>query len=111
MVWDGWSPVDMNAPAAYLARTITSDYTPTQAMETLLVDCTDGDVTITLPASTVNGATEYRIIKKDNTGNYVYINASGSDTIMDFAQVVLQNQWESYDLVAASGLYVAVGAL
>lgn len=111
MSYDGWSPIDMSGQVVFAAKTITADYTPTEATETLLIDCSAGTVNITLPQTTTYGSTEYRIVKIDGSANYVYINASGSDTIMGILQVVIQDQWGSFDLVASSNLYVAMGAI
>ena len=58
-----------------------SPYTVTAADFTLLVNCTNGAVTITLPAASNNSGRIVTIKKTDATANAVTVARTGADTI------------------------------
>lgn len=81
--------------------TKSANYTATANDQVILVDCTGGAVTITLPAiATANRGKEYRIKKIDASGNAVTVARSGSDTIDGATSSSLTAQYQSKDYVA-----------
>lgn len=105
-VWDGAAWVAVSGPpgaagangyGAGALQTKTSNYTALTTDGLILVDCTSGAVTITLPAVAVGRSL---IVKKiDSTINAVTI-APASGLIDGAANVALANQWQARTLVS-----------
>lgn len=67
----------------------------------VLVDATDGDVTLNLPASAGNGGLSYTVARIDSSANVVTIEPDGTDTIETESNRVLSAS-RRIDLVADS---------
>jgi hypothetical protein len=89
-------------------RTITADATIAVTDNTILIDATGGNVTITLPAasagynSTLNVGIVYKFQRIDNSGNTVTIQRAGSDTINGTTSYTLTTQYEVKQTQATS---------
>jgi hypothetical protein len=79
--------------------TVTTSRTVTGGDYILLVDCTAGNVTLTLPAANLRNQMLY-IKKVDNTVNKVIIAAAGSDKIDGYATQELLYEDEDMPIVA-----------
>lgn len=110
-MWDGWSPAVVTTPAVFTTTSITANYTPVSEAEDILADCTAGNITITMPLSTTNGAIQYRIVKTDSSPNSVILQCQGSDTINGVAAFYLSDQWQAVSLVCYAGGYVNMGGI
>lgn len=79
-------------------NSVTADLLLTVNHHTLLVDCTTGNITISLPTATsayVNGKGRIYIIKRrDNSGNTITIDPNGTETIDGATTKTLTTQWE-----------------
>jgi hypothetical protein len=72
--------------------TVTTNYTALATDDVILVDCTAGDVTITLPAASTagSGLTPRLAIRRiDNSANTCTLAAAGTDTVDGAASVTL----------------------
>ncbi len=76
-------------------RTVSTDTTVLASDFILLVDCTSGDVAITLPAASLKKGRMIEVKKIDSTVNKVVITAAGSDLIDGFATQDLLAQYEA----------------
>ena len=78
----------------------TGDYTATVFDDVILVDATNGAVTITLPKAS-NASKKVLIIKKtDSSANAVTIDGDGSETIDGSATVSLSNQYDVKTIIS-----------
>jgi hypothetical protein len=81
----GWRALAIDGYDRYAAK--TSDYTLTETDDTITVDCTGGNVAITIPAAngavgTIGGLSKQYTIKRiDGSGNSVTLTRSGADLI------------------------------
>lgn len=76
--------------------TKTSSYTVLEADGLVLVDCTSGNVPITLPDATVTGMKQGKIIgvkKIDSTSNTSTISGTSAQTMDGFSSVILSQQY------------------
>lgn len=89
-------------PAAIAVDLFTTDDTLDATHYICLVDCTLGDVTLTLPAAAANEGRQYIIKKIDATGNRVIVDGDGVETIDDFATQELLLQYEAIQIVCDS---------
>lgn len=89
-------------------RTITADATINVTDNTVLIDATSGNVTVTLPAasagynSTLNVGITYKFQRIDNSGNTVTIQRAGSDTINGTTSYTLTTQYQVKQTQATS---------
>ena len=77
--------------------TVWADDTGGNPLDVYYVDCTSGNVTVTLPALSSTDAAAGRMVKivrVDNSANDVIIDADGSETIEGATTVTLENQWD-----------------
>jgi hypothetical protein len=74
-------------------RTVTVNTTLDDFYETVLVDATGGNVTITLPLAAASPFRKYNIKKIDATANTVTITGSGGETIDGAATQVIVTQY------------------
>lgn len=88
-------------------QTVTINTTLNSTYSTVLVDCTAGDVTITLPtaaASYSNGyGLSYIIVRLDGSANAINIVRSGSDTINGATTVAITPQYGTRTFQSAGG--------
>lgn len=94
-------------------RTITdTSYTPVQEDSFIVGDTTSNDVTINLPAVTAEAirAKHQLVFKKVATGNFMILDAAGSDTIDGAGTYTLTSRWDSATLRAVSGGWYVIGA-
>jgi hypothetical protein len=91
------------------SRTIESDVLATSADGLLVVDATDANVEVRLPASRPVGGQLYYIKKSDASANTVTITPFGSELIDGAANVVLGVQNESVILIARNGSWTVTG--
>jgi hypothetical protein len=75
------SALHVNASFATAITGKTSDYTLTGGDHTILVDCSSGNVTLTLPTAVGCAGRMYVIKRIDATNNAANINAAGSEEI------------------------------
>lgn len=87
----GWSSVFGSVPST----SVSSNYTVLGGDFIILVDCTSGNVTVTLPLAILKKGRMLEIKKIDSTVNKVIIAASGSDLIDGFATQELLSQYEA----------------
>lgn len=87
-------------------RLVIADYTLTHLDYEILVDATDGDVVLSLPAALATGQF-YRIKRIDNnSSNNVTIQPDGSDLIDGDPSLILTSQYQVTTLVdAANGFW------
>lgn len=76
-------------------RTITVDTILDNTYETVLVDASGGNVTVTLPVANLNAFKRYNIKKIDATVNTVTIDGDGAETIDGSATQVIVTQYAS----------------
>lgn len=89
-----------NGQVGYPVAAITSNYAVTVLDDTILVDATAGDVTVTLISSAWTPNT-YTIKKLDTSVNRVIVAAAGSELIDGVATQYLTSQYQSMKLVPA----------
>jgi hypothetical protein len=75
------SALHVNASFATAITGKTSDYTLTGGDHTILVDCSSGNVTLTLPTAVGCSGRMYMIKRTDDTNNAANINSNGSEEI------------------------------
>ena len=102
------SPVatlDVNGSLAFGLVTITnadSPYTVLSTDYTIICDCTDGAITVNLPAVASNLGRVLNIKKIDATGNAVTADGNGSETIDDALTAVISGRYDNLSPQAAS---------
>ena len=110
--FDGWSPIDMNAPSPFIGKEITGNYTFTGGNQYIFADCSSGDITITLPEVTeFVGTIEVRIVKVDSSPNSVIINPSSTNLINGVSSFYISDQYAAVDLFSFSGGYYNAGGI
>lgn len=85
-------------PRARALSTKTANYTIVDADGTILVDCTSGNVTITLPTAVGRSAKEFKIKRIDGTTNTVTIATTSSQTIDGSTTKLIPFQFWEYTL-------------
>jgi len=73
-------------------KTKTVDYTTTTSDHTILVDCSGGEVTVTLLTAVGNEGQVFIIKKIDTTSNQAIVEGSGVEEIENSARVFLLYQ-------------------
>lgn len=63
-----------------IQETFTSNGTVAATTQTVFIDCTSGNVTVTLPAA--SSGRRLKFVRKDTTSNVATISRAGSDTIL-----------------------------
>jgi len=92
------------------AYSVTTDQTLGADDDTVLVDTTAGDVTITLPeisTAMVKLKREYAVVKPV-AANTVYVDTTGADTIVGASSAVVTVQWTALRFRATTGNWVVV---
>lgn len=92
------------------AYTATGDFTLSADDDTVLVDTSGGDVTVTLPEISddmVRGKREFELVKID-AANTLTIAPTGSDTTVGDTDVVVTVQWTALRFRATPGNWVIV---
>src|SRR6185437_682206 len=79
--------------------TKTANYTALTTDQVILADATAGNIVITLPAASSEGARELFVKKIDSSANTVRIAAAGTDTIDGAASVTLSLQYAWIDII------------
>jgi len=89
-------------------KTITASDSPYTAGDeyTILVNATDGPVSITVPASNTITGREYRVKKIDSTANVVTVNRSGADTFDGATSKTITGQYHVLMFTVAAGLHL-----
>ncbi len=82
--------------------TKTGNYTATAADETILVDCTSGAVTITMPSASTAGK-RITVVKTDASANKVTVQRAASDTLAGATSFKIGLQYDSADMVSNGG--------
>ena len=82
----------------HASRTVTADTVLTVADDTVLVDCSAGDVTITLPSAALKAGRDLTITRISDGVYTVFINAAGTDLINGQASDTLTVQWQSISI-------------
>ena len=73
----------------------------------LLVNCTDGAITINLPAAASNTNKTYTIKKTDSSANAITIDGNSSETIDGATTFTISLQWDAFDFICdGSNWYV-----
>lgn len=85
------------------SKYISANYTVGPLDEILLVDCTAGAITITLPDAVGNTGLSLYIKKIDSSGNAVTIATVNNQTIDGAATQTISTQWQTYQLKAGIG--------
>lgn len=96
------SPQDMrdfivsiyDAVSALNTRTLTSNATLASTDHVVLVDATNGAVTVTLPLAAAR-LSEFCIKKTDSSANAVTVDGNGGETIDDATTFVLTEQYDA----------------
>lgn len=95
--------LEPEAPSPYATeqqvRFAASNTVLTLSDYVLIVDCTAGNVVVSLPSATNMGVT-FVIVKKDSTGNTVTVSTFGNDTIEGMPSKILGSQWAKCVLTA-----------
>lgn len=78
--------------------TITANYTVLTTDQVILADATAGNIVVTLPAASAEGAREVAVKKIDSSANTVRVAAAGTDTIDGAASVTLSLQYAWIDI-------------
>jgi len=91
--------------------TKTADYTAAAIDHTILVDCTSGNVTITLPAVSAEMAGRVYIVKRiDNSGNTVTLTGNAAEDIDGADDYTgLSAQWKYVKVQATSTAWFIIG--
>jgi len=76
-------------------KEVSANYTITLEDHTVLVDCTSGALTITLPKAYDAFEYEFRIMKVDAGGNAVTVDGNGSETINGATTLSLASQYSA----------------
>ena len=90
---DGLTFGDVPPSGGWTVKKVTSDYTA-NSNEFLLVDASNGSVTITLPSPSANARVAVK--KIDNTSNEVVVDA-GTSKIDGTSTFTLRTQYEAYE--------------
>lgn len=80
---------------------ITADYVMDGSVNTVMVNCTSGDIDVTLPPSTGDGTQLYRIKKYDPFAGVTNILPDGTDVIEGETLLTLNYQYDFYTLCDA----------
>jgi Major tropism determinant N-terminal domain len=103
-VWNGSSMVQVNGSGSAILSGFgkavvakTSNYTATSTDDTILVNATSGNVTITLPTSGISTGKIYTIKKTDSSSHTVTL-APSSGTIDGQSNAVTSVQYTSLDV-------------
>lgn len=78
--------------------TVSANTTLNETHSTVLVDCTAGSVTITLPPVGTTGKRIYVIKKIDVSANTITIDGNAAETIDGAATKTISNQWAFYTI-------------
>jgi hypothetical protein len=89
-------------------RTITADRTLDGTDYTVLVDCSSGNVTATLPAAADNNTRIYNIKKIDSSANVAYIDPNGSETIDGNSLITISLQYECWTVQSDGTNWVVI---
>lgn len=87
----------------------TSDYTIVENDDIILVDCTSGAVTITLPSAVGLSGKSYVIKKIDASGNAVTVDGQGSETIDGSGTKSLSSQWDYVKVISDGVNFLIIG--
>ncbi len=87
---------------AVLVSEVSSDTTLNAGHELVLVDCSGGMVTITLPAAATYPFKQYRIKKVDSTNNPVKVKPQSAEYIDDEDEWLITFQFDCMDIVSDS---------
>ena len=90
---DGLTFGEVPPSGGWVLKKVTSDYTA-NSNEFLLVDASNGSVTITLPSPSANARVAVK--KIDNTSNEVVVDA-GTSKIDGASTFTLRTQYEAYE--------------
>ena len=93
------SAKDANLIVAIVVTDVTDD-TTLDDQDLVLVDCTAGNITISLPAAAAKVAKQYRIKKIDSSLHYVIVNPYGTETIDKEEEVIIDFQFNCMDIVS-----------
>lgn len=92
------------------AYSLTSDKTLDSLDDIVLVDTSAGDVTVTLPEisdAMVRNKQEFEVVKIAAT-NALYIEPTGTDTILGEPDAVVTDQWTALRFRATTGNWVVI---
>jgi hypothetical protein len=83
-----------STPSAPTPPTISSISTNTSLVYNTIyqVNCTSGDVTLTLPTAISNAGKEVSIVKTDSTGNIITVITTGGQTINNDVNLIIRHQ-------------------
>ena len=91
-----------------VAATTQAAITLSDTDHTLLADCTNNNVVVSLPASAGNDGLQYTIKKVDGSANYCSVTPNGAETIDGQSSFTITGQYESVSLVCYSGEWYLV---
>lgn len=92
---------DRTGPNGIRTTTITGDTTLTGNHDLVLVDCSGGSITVTLPEASTLPYKQYRIKKIDQSTNPVRIKPYDStEHVDDEDEWTINGQWDCMDIVS-----------
>lgn len=81
-----------------ISTSITGDTTLTGDHDLILVDCSGGMITITLPAAATYPFKQYKIKKIDSTENHVKVKPQNNEYIDDEDEWLITFQYDTMDI-------------
>ena len=103
------SSFEVNGSAGFGISTITTNTTLNETYYTVLVDCTAGNVTVTLPPVATTGKRVYIIKKIDVSANTITIDANGAELIDGAATKTISNQYAFYTIQSNTSAWYIIG--
>ena len=82
--------------------TVTTNITLTSSHDMVLVDCTAGDITITIPAASAYPFKQYWIKKEDGSRHKVIVKCSGTDKLDNYAEWYITYRYDTMSIVSDS---------
>lgn len=80
--------------------TVTVNTTLTSAHDMVLVDCTYGDITITIPAASTYPFKQYWIKKVDTTNHKVKVKCSSTDKLDNATEWLITYRYDTMSIVS-----------
>ena len=91
-----------------ISGTFQASITLSDTDHTVLADCTNNNVVVSLPAAAGNDGLQYTIKKVDGSANYCSVTPNGAETIDGQSGLTITGQYESVNLVCYSGEWYLV---
>ena len=107
---DGTNLVLPQASATFTTVTKSANATlSTSSEDFVLVDCTSGDITLTLPTASGNNGLNYTITKTDSSSNHVIIDGNSTETIDGKTTIELYGQYNKVRIASDGTSWYTIG--